>query len=93
MAVRERGSGRGGGAGRGDEDEAAGAQGGLGLLRGADTIVVPGYVELDRRPPEALLEALRTAACRGARIISICTGAFTAPREMVCGVPYSAPLT
>jgi len=52
-------------------------QGGLGLLRSADTIVVPGYVEIDRRPPEALLEALRSAACRGARILSICTGAFT----------------
>ena len=52
-------------------------QGGLGLLRGADTIVVPGYVEIDRRPPEALLGALRGAARRGVRIVSICTGAFT----------------
>jgi transcriptional regulator GlxA family with amidase domain len=52
-------------------------QGGLDLLRTAETIVVPGYVEIDRRPPEALLEGLRRAARRGARILSICTGAFT----------------
>src|SRR3954447_134291 len=51
-------------------------QGGLGLLRNANTIVVPGYIEIDRRPSEALLEALRSAARRGVRIVSICTGAF-----------------
>jgi transcriptional regulator GlxA family with amidase domain len=52
-------------------------QGGLHLLRSADTIVVPGYVGVERRPPEPLLHALRGAARRGARIVSICTGAFT----------------
>ena len=52
-------------------------QGGLGLLRHADTIVVPGYVDVERPPPEALLQALRSAAERGVRIVSISTGAFT----------------
>jgi transcriptional regulator GlxA family with amidase domain len=52
-------------------------QGGLRLLRDADTIVVPGYRGVERRPPDALLRALRDAAGRGARLVSICTGAFT----------------
>jgi AraC family transcriptional regulator, transcriptional activator FtrA len=53
-------------------------QGGLGLLRHADTIVIPGYVDVERRrPPEALLRAVRAAGARGARLVSICTGAFT----------------
>jgi transcriptional regulator GlxA family with amidase domain len=52
-------------------------QGGLRLLGDADTIVVPGYVGVARRPPEELLRALRGAHRRGARLVSICTGAFT----------------
>src|SRR5213083_1049194 len=52
-------------------------QGGVRLLRDADTIVVPGYVGVERRPPDALLRALREAAGRGVRLVSICTGAFT----------------
>jgi len=49
---------------------------GLGALRRADTIVVPGYAAiLDPPPPEAL-EALRLAAGSGARLLSVCTGAF-----------------
>jgi AraC family transcriptional regulator, transcriptional activator FtrA len=53
-------------------------QGELGLLRNAETIVIPGYVDVEtRRPPEALLQAVRAAATRGARLVSICTGAFT----------------
>jgi transcriptional regulator GlxA family with amidase domain len=49
---------------------------GLADLRRADTIVVPaGYRE--RTDPDAkLLEALRAAHRRGARIMSFCTGAF-----------------
>src|SRR5438477_1267694 len=47
-------------------------------LRGADTIVVParadGENELDC--PEPVLDALRAAHKRGARIMSFCTGAF-----------------
>jgi AraC family transcriptional activator FtrA len=51
--------------------------GGLRLLAQADTIVIPGYEQVDRRPTEALLRALRAAAGRGVRLVSICTGAFT----------------
>ena len=39
-------------------------------------MIVPGYREVFDRPPEPALEALRAAADRGARIASICTGAF-----------------
>ncbi len=49
---------------------------GLDALEEADTIVVPGYGPTDRTPPEALLDALRAAAGNGARVMSICTGAF-----------------
>ena len=52
-------------------------EGGLRLLAQADTIVIPGYEQVDRRPTDALLQALRDAAGRGARLVSICTGAFT----------------
>ncbi|WP_329580613.1 GlxA family transcriptional regulator [Streptomyces sp. NBC_01361] len=49
---------------------------GLSALREADTVVVPG-----RQPPDApvspdVVEALRGAHRRGARIVAICTGAF-----------------
>jgi transcriptional regulator GlxA family with amidase domain len=49
---------------------------GLGALRRADTVVVPGYAALFEPPPAAALEALRAAARRGARLLSVCTGAF-----------------
>lgn len=49
---------------------------GLSALSGADTIVVPG-LEGHSEPPRAeVLDALRAADGRGARIMSICTGAF-----------------
>ena len=51
------------------------ATAGLEALATADTIVVPGYAPHDR-PPEPALESLRDAAARGARMVSICTGAF-----------------
>lgn len=47
----------------------------LDALAGADTVVVPGYEPLDE-PSEAVLDALRAAAARGARVVSVCTGAF-----------------
>jgi AraC family transcriptional activator FtrA len=53
-----------------------GPQAGLGALRGADTIVVPGYAGLLEPPPAAALAALRAAGRRGARVLSVCTGAF-----------------
>jgi transcriptional regulator GlxA family with amidase domain len=46
----------------------------LAALRRADTIVVPACSD---DPPPALLDALRRAHRRGARILSLCTGAFT----------------
>jgi len=48
----------------------------LGALRRAQTIVVPGYAAIFTPPPAEALDALRAAARRGARLISICTGAF-----------------
>jgi len=48
---------------------------GLHALAAADTVVVPGYAPHDE-PAPAVLEALRTAAVRGARVVSVCTGAF-----------------
>lgn len=48
---------------------------GLEALRTADTVVVPGFSPLDD-PPERVSKALREAARRGTRIVSVCTGAF-----------------
>jgi transcriptional regulator GlxA family with amidase domain len=45
-------------------------------LVSADLIAIPGWRDIDERPPEALLEALRQAVARGARVMSVCTGAF-----------------
>ena len=53
-----------------------GASRGLGALRHADTIVVPGWRDADEPPPAALLSALRAAHTRGARVVSICSGVF-----------------
>lgn len=51
-------------------------QAGLGALRGADTVVVPGYFAILAPPPAEATAALRAAARRGARMLSVCTGAF-----------------
>jgi transcriptional regulator GlxA family with amidase domain len=48
---------------------------GLSAVESADTVVVPAFRPLDA-PPRAVLNALRDAADRGARMVSICTGAF-----------------
>ncbi|QFU90414.1 GlxA family transcriptional regulator [Amycolatopsis sp. YIM 10] len=48
---------------------------GLDGLAGADTVIVPGCAE-PTEVPEEVLEALRQAAARGARIASICSGAL-----------------
>ena len=52
----------------------------LTTLRRADTIIVPGIDPLDRSVPEELIRALRRAIARGARVASICTGAFVLAR-------------
>jgi len=46
------------------------------LLDQADTIVVPGWQEHDKPAPSELVERLRAAHARGARLLSICNGAF-----------------
>ena len=49
---------------------------GLGALRRADTVVVPAYAALLEPPHPEALAALRAASRRGARVLSVCTGAF-----------------
>ncbi|MDO0976651.1 GlxA family transcriptional regulator [Mycolicibacterium frederiksbergense] len=49
---------------------------GLDALADADTIIVPGYAPAGRPIPVQVCDALRSAASRGARIASICYGAF-----------------
>jgi AraC family transcriptional activator FtrA len=49
---------------------------GLDALAEADTIVVPACADLHAHAPTALLDALRAAHARGARIASICSGSF-----------------
>lgn len=49
---------------------------GLNALDDADTIVIPGWRDAGEAPPAALLDALRSAHARGARLCSICSGAF-----------------
>src|SRR5438067_6118050 len=48
----------------------------LDQLAQADTIIVPACEHPDTAPPADLVEAVRTAHKRGARVASICTGAF-----------------
>jgi AraC family transcriptional activator FtrA len=48
----------------------------LELLDRADTIVIPGWRDADELPPPALVEKIRAAHERGARLCSICSGVF-----------------
>jgi transcriptional regulator GlxA family with amidase domain len=47
----------------------------LGVLKKADAIVVPSWRDVNERPPERLLKALREAHARGAQIVGLCLGA------------------
>jgi transcriptional regulator GlxA family with amidase domain len=49
---------------------------GLEGLKRAETVIVPGYEDVDASVSPAVLDALRVAHARGARVVSICTGAF-----------------
>jgi transcriptional regulator GlxA family with amidase domain len=50
--------------------------GGLDVLETADTVIVPGYFSPGDCPSEPVIGALRSAFDRGARLASICIGAF-----------------
>ena len=49
---------------------------GLDDVATADTIIVPGWSNIDDAPSTQLVEVLRDAYARGTRIASICIGAF-----------------
>jgi len=49
----------------------------LDALAAAQTVVVPACRDVDEDPPAALMQAVRSAYEAGARIVSLCTGAFT----------------
>ncbi|MEV4092794.1 helix-turn-helix domain-containing protein [Streptosporangium saharense] len=49
---------------------------GLDALNRADTVVVPGWLPVEEPPSSEVVEALRRTHSRGARVVSICSGAF-----------------
>ncbi|KUN80948.1 AraC family transcriptional regulator [Streptomyces bungoensis] len=49
---------------------------GLDHLRRVDTVIVPGWADVDQPPPTELVDAVRAAHQAGARVASLCTGAF-----------------
>ncbi|HKE79103.1 MAG TPA: transcriptional regulator FtrA [Solirubrobacteraceae bacterium] len=52
------------------------AEHGLDALAAADTVIVPGWPRVGEPVPPAVVDALRAAHERGARLVSICSGAF-----------------
>jgi AraC family transcriptional activator FtrA len=61
---------------------------GLRALARADTIVMPGSADVHGDPPSEVLDALRRAHARGARLVSICSGAFVlAATGLLDGLP------
>ncbi len=49
---------------------------GIEELARANTIIVPGWIDVDLPPPGNVLEHLRRARAAGKRIVSICSGVF-----------------
>ncbi|MEU5218544.1 helix-turn-helix domain-containing protein [Streptomyces sp. NPDC020807] len=49
---------------------------GLDRLPEAETVIVPGWADVDVDPPADLVDAVRAAHRAGARVASLCTGAF-----------------
>ena len=47
-----------------------------GALAHADTVIVPACADVHDDPPEQLVAAVRAAHERGARLVSLCSGAF-----------------
>jgi AraC family transcriptional activator FtrA len=60
----------------------------LSAVRAAGTIVLPGWRDPGEPPPPAVVEAIRAAHDRGARIMSICSGVFVlAATGLLDGLP------
>lgn len=49
---------------------------GIDDLAAADTVLIPSVRDVEQAPSDGLLEAIRAADDRGARLVSICSGAF-----------------
>jgi AraC family transcriptional activator FtrA len=49
---------------------------GLDRLARADTVIIPALADIDAEVPADLLDAVRAAHAAGARMVSLCTGAF-----------------
>jgi len=47
----------------------------LSVLQQADTIILPGWRDINERPPQQLLDALQQAAQAGIRLVSFCSSA------------------
>jgi transcriptional regulator GlxA family with amidase domain len=56
---------------------------GVEAIRRADTVIIPGWGEIDVPPSDELIDELRRAHRRGARLVSFCTGAFPLARAGV----------
>lgn len=50
--------------------------GDMALIARADTVIVPGWRDVDAPVPDTLCQQLRTAHQRGCRMVSICSGVF-----------------
>ena len=61
---------------RGQYGIAMDVDGGLERVASAGTVVVPGWPDVDAPVPDALIRALVGAHANGARLVSICSGAF-----------------
>lgn len=48
----------------------------LSALDTADTVIVPSWFDPHQRPSEELLQSLRNAHARGARVVGLCLGTF-----------------
>ncbi len=49
---------------------------GVDAIGAAGTVVLPGWRDVDERPPDPLLDAIRDAHRAGTRLFSICSGVF-----------------
>jgi AraC family transcriptional activator FtrA len=61
---------------RGQYGTSMSVNGGLERLAEAGTIMIPGWPGVDLPVPEAVVQSLRKAHGRGARLLSICSGSF-----------------